>query len=36
VVVFAAVTLLLGPTSGDRRVIIARVRSMAAGLKGKR
>jgi hypothetical protein len=32
---FAAVTLFLGPTTGDRRVIIGRVRTMVAGLRHK-
>lgn len=32
---FAAVTLFLGPTPGDRRVIIGRVRTMVAGLRRK-
>jgi O-antigen/teichoic acid export membrane protein len=30
---FAAVTLFFGPTPGDRRVIIGRVRTMVAGLR---
>jgi len=30
-----AFTLLLGPTSDDRRVIISRVRALAAGLRRK-
>jgi hypothetical protein len=32
---FAAVTLFFGPTPGDRRVIIGRVRTMVAGLRHK-
>jgi hypothetical protein len=31
----AAVTLLLGPTTGDRRVILTRVRTMITGLRRK-
>jgi O-antigen/teichoic acid export membrane protein len=35
VVVFAALTLLLGPTPGDRRAIVTRVRTMVTGLRQK-
>jgi hypothetical protein len=31
----AAFTLLLGPTRDDRRVIVSRVRALAAGLRRK-
>jgi multisubunit Na+/H+ antiporter MnhF subunit len=31
----AAFTILLGPTSSDRRVIIGRIRAMIAGLRPK-
>ena len=33
---FAAVTLVLGPTPGDRRVILTRVKAMVTGLREKR
>jgi len=35
VLLFGAVTLLLGPTPGDRRVILTRVRTMVTGLRHK-